>query len=63
LIDPITDQGGFTKSRRGGDEDQIAVKPLIQPFNKTGADDEFGAELGDIEFGLQEGHVHAASIL
>ena len=57
-MEPITDQGGFAKSGRGGDEGQLAVQALVQSLNQVGARDKPRAGLRDIKLGLQQGCIY-----
>jgi len=62
-IDPLTQQRRLAETGRGGDERQFALKPRVQPLDQARARHQVGARWRDIEFGLQEGRFHTASIL
>jgi len=53
----------LAKAGRGGDEGQFAVQPRVQSLEQARARDQVGPDRGDIEFGLQQGRFHTASVL
>ena len=61
--DPFAQQRRLAKAGRRGDEGELAVEARVQRLNQARARHQVGARWRDIEFGLQEGRFHTASIL
>jgi hypothetical protein len=62
IFQPMTDQGGFAKASRGGDQSQFAVQTILQAFDQFSSLDEFRSGGGDVEFCDQNRGNHAPII-
>jgi hypothetical protein len=53
-IDPGTDQGGFSISRRSADHCQAAVQALVQTFQEARPEDQIARDPGPVQLGLKQ---------
>lgn len=58
---PLAQQGGLTRTGRGGDQGQPVFQTLIESFKQARAGNQAtGLRLGHVEFGAQDGRFHGA---
>ena len=61
--EPLAGEGGFAGARGRGDEDQLAVKALVEALQQARALDEVWAGLGPEELGLDQPQAQQVSPL